>query len=92
MLEIVEFKHAMNTRRQMLGNKFQHVLKHFRTCWNKEPTCSKNIQSNKKTIKQTINQSKQTISKERKRKNPKEETLYKKIMQLPIDRPRRLLC
>ena len=35
-----------------------------------------NIQSNKKTIKQTINQSKQTISKERKRKNPKEETLY----------------
>ena len=25
-------------------------------------------------------------------KGPEEETLYKKDMQLPIDRPRRLLC
>ena len=42
-----------------------------------------NIQSNKRSIKQTTkqahHQSNQTHSKERKRKNPKEETLYKNL-------------
>ena len=47
-------------------------------------------QSSKRPTKN--HQSNQTNNKERKRKKPQTRNLILKIMQLPIDRPRRLLC
>ena len=62
-----------HTNKQSNKQKGQRTIKKAHT----------NIQSNKRSIKQTTkqahHQSNQTNNKERKRKNPKEETLYKKL-------------
>ena len=58
---------------------YQHVLKKFRTCW---------------SVKQKINQAHHQSNQKTKKENKKTQrrNLILKIMQLPIDRPRRLLC